>query len=33
MCIGKGAKVTEMDESEKCFESFVNLEAREPANL
>ena len=24
MCIGKGAKVAGMDESDKCFETFVN---------
>jgi hypothetical protein len=33
MCIGKGVKVMGMDGSEKCFESFVNLGAWEPANL
>jgi hypothetical protein len=33
MCIGKGAKVTGMDGSENCFETFVNLGTREPANL
>jgi len=33
MCIGKHAKVAGMDVSKNCFETFVNLGAREPANM